>query len=565
MRMPWVAGGGMKRKVGGKTAIAAIAVVFVAATLSLGFVTGTGDFWHLLRGDVADAQIGWFYYARDVWHFPVFYVGNYHQPEGSYVTLSDSLPLLALAFKALYKLFYAQGSDPPIYAGIWCAFCFFLQVIAASRLLLSLGVRQPLQHFAALVLFCYVPILFFRFGQFGLLGHFFILLSLDGYVRATRTPCLPLNWWLICSGPVVALMLHPYIAAMSAIFFLATVIECVRNKTIDAKGLLLRLAGTGGSAICLMLLGGGYLTAAAQNFADYGIYSLNLASPFVPFPNTLLGRILVTNTPSIPGIYQWEGGCYLGAGMLGLCLACVPFARDFGARVRKHRVLVALLLPTIAFAISNRIGFGSRELFTIPLPEKLVGILSTFRGSGRFVWVGVYTLTAFLVTSVVRGYSRRASIAVLVGAASLQFVDIAPMQRDVRAATQQSPQPTINVAAWSELLAKHSKVFEFPSFECGGIYDADVAGGRWRALEIDWLVAKAGLPNNSAYLTRYTKNCDRERSLAMADHERGTLYLYRSTEDIGAFLSTMGAVSAACGYLDDVVICSPDMDLSSLK
>ena len=73
-----------------------------------------------------------------------------------------------------------------------------------------------------------------------------------------------------------------------------------------------------------MLLGGGYLTAVAQNFADYGMYSLNLASPFVPFSNTLAGRLLGTNTPSIPGIYQWEGGCYLRIGVFGLFLACVP-------------------------------------------------------------------------------------------------------------------------------------------------------------------------------------------------------------------------------------------------
>ncbi len=553
----------MKNGMGWGIAIAAIA--FAAATLSLDFVFGTGDFWRSLQGDVADAQIGWFYYARDAWRFPLFFVANYHQPEGSYVTLSDSLPLLAFAIKGLYKIAYADGSDPPIYAGIWCALCFLLQVVAASRLLFSLGVRQPLRHIAALVLFCYVPILFFRFGQFGLLGHFFILLSLDGYVRATRTPPLPLNWWLICSLPVVALVLHPYIAAMSTIFFLATVIECFRSNAIDARGLLLRFVGTAGSASCLMLLGGGYLTAVAQNFADYGMYSLNLASPFVPFSNTLAGRLLGTNTPSIPGIYQWEGGCYLGIGVFGLFLACVPVMRDLSAQLKKHRVLVALLVLAMVYAISNRIGFGSHELLAIPLPPKLVAVLSIFRGSGRFAWVVVYALTVFLVAGVVRGYSPRASTAVLVVAAILQLVDVAPMQWDVRAATMQSPQPTINVARWSDLLEKHSKVFEFPSFECGGIYNADIPGGRWRALEIDWLIAKAGLPNNSAYLTRYTKDCDRERALAVADHERGTLYVYRSSEDIGQFLSRMGAISPACGYLDDVVVCSPDMDLSSLK
>jgi hypothetical protein len=317
--------------------------------------------------------------------------------------------------------------------------------------------------------------------------------------------------------------------------------------------------------MCLMLLGGGYLTAASQNFADYGLYSLNLASPFVPFPNTFLGRMLGTTTPTIAGIYQWEGGCYLGAGVFVLGLACVPLVRNPVARLKKHAPLVTLLALTTLYAISNRIGFGSHELVTIPLPEKIVGLLSIFRGSGRFAWVSVYVLIAFLITLVVKGYSQRVSTAVLVGAALLQLLDVAPMQQDVRAATMRAPQPTVNVAAWSDLLGKHSGVFEFPSFECGGIYNADVPGGRWRALEIDWLIAKAGLPNNSAYLTRYTKDCDRERALAVAEHQRGTLYLYRSTEDIGAYLSMMGAISPACGYLDDVVVCSPDMDLSSLK
>jgi hypothetical protein len=74
------------------------------------------------------------------------------------------------------------------------------------------------------------------------------------------------------------------------------------------------------------------------------------------------------------------------------------------------------------------------------------------------------------------------------------------------------------------------------------------------------------VPTNSAYLARFTKDCDRERDLAVANFtERGLLRLYRSSEDIGAFLHARGADFGRCGYLDDVVVCSADRDLSDLR
>lgn len=555
----------MLRSVGSRLAIPILGLLFVAATLDFWFVAGSGQFWLTPSGDVADAQIGWFYYARDLWRFPLFFVGNYHHPEGSFVTLSDSLPLLALIFKSVYKLAYVAADAPPIYAGMWCAVCFFLQVVAASRLLLSLGIRHPLQHCAGLVIFCYVPWLFFRFGQFGLLAHFFLLVGLGDYVRVTRRPPLTVKWWTVCAGPVVALLLHPYIAAMCWVFLLATVIESCRRKQLSVTDALTCLSLTMASTVSVMLVGGGYLTAAAQSFHDYGTYSLNLLSPFIPLPGSSLGRLLNTTAPTIPGIFQWEGACYLGAGVLVLVFAVLPAIRNAGSHLKRHWVLAVLSLATLVFAISNRVGFGSLELFVVPLPDGVLDFLSLFRGSGRFVWISAYTLMAFVVLIIARHYSPRTATVLLCGAALLQFADVAPMQADIRVATSHPASSTINRDVWLELIGQHSAVFEFPSFECGGLYNADIPGGRWRALEIDWLVAKAGKSNNSAYLTRYTKDCGREREDVLRVRGTDTLYLYRSTEDIGALLSGSGMLSPACGYLDDVVVCSPRKDLSYLR
>jgi hypothetical protein len=43
------------------------------------------------------------------------------------------------------------------------------------------------------------------------------------------------------------------------------------------------------------------------------------------------------------------------------------------------------------------------------------------------------------------------------------------------------------------------------------------------------------------------------------------LRLYRCTDDVGAMLQQRGVDLDHCGYLDDVVVCSVDMDLSHLR
>lgn len=59
----------------------AFGLAFAALALTPGFVLGTGPLWRHLTGDGAQHEIGWFYFARDAWRFPLFAIGNYHLPE----------------------------------------------------------------------------------------------------------------------------------------------------------------------------------------------------------------------------------------------------------------------------------------------------------------------------------------------------------------------------------------------------------------------------------------------------------------------------------------------------
>jgi hypothetical protein len=542
-----------------------LGVVFAALSLDPAYVSGHGIYWSAQLGDAAKGEIGWFYYARDAWHFPLFDIATYHYPEGGSVVLSDSLPLFALPAKILYQLTHGTGELPPIYTGWWVALCLVFQAVFASRLLRALGIGDLATHVAGVAVFCYLPIVMLRFGQAALMGQFLILFALEGYVRAKRSGLTRRQWIAQCVLPAFVLLVHPYLAAMCGILVAATILDQWRVHRLSLRSAALCFGAIAALALAVMAIGG-FFSATREDFGDYGLYSLNLLSPLVPFPQTLAGRLLGTRMPVIPGTNQWEGGAYLGAGVMLLCVLALPQLRNARANLGRHAVLFALLVATLVFAVSHWIGFGEHEVAHLPIPGALLHLLSQFRGSGRFVWIAVYALVAALLVAIPHRYGvPRARIIILV-AALLEIADVRPMQAGVRIASATAAPSTIDRAAWTQLIGMHRRIFEFPSFECGGMFGRDIPGTKFRELEIDWIAAVLDIPTNSAYLARFTKDCTRERANALTNlDEPGLLRIYRSSEDIGAFLHANGADLDRCGYLDDVVVCSADRDLSHLR
>lgn len=545
--------------------VLALALIFVALSLSPGYISGTGPYWQLPAHDVAQGQIGWYYYARDDWHAAPLRIDNYHAPEGGHLLLSDSLPLLAIPAKLIYRLAWPADAPPPVYLGAWVAVCLLAQVLAASALLRALDVRAIAPHLAGVALLSFIPMLFLRFGHATLMAQALILFALAGYVLGKRDRLTRPTWWALFTLPVLALWITPYLAAMTGLIVAVTIVDGWRDGRLSAGAAAVRLGGLLAAGIVMVGLSG-LIGQNARHLGDYGLYSLNLLAPFVPFPETLLGRWFETTIASPAHLHQWEGGSYLGTGLLLMCVAALPALRHWRVGLRRHAVLIAALIGTVLFAVSHRVSAGSTELLTVPLPQGLVDLLSTLRGSGRFVWITVYTLAAATIAAVARLYRTRTAAALLVTAALLQVADVAPLQARVHERSRSAAPVQIDPEAWTGLIAAHERLFQFPSFECGGLFGLGVPGDRWRELQIDWIAARLNRSTNSAYLARPTKDCARERETALGGRrEPGTLYLFRATEDIGRLLAEHGEHSAGCGYLDDVVVCSADHDLSHLN
>lgn len=541
----------------------AAATAFVYASLSPGFISGTGVFWERPGGDVGTALIGWEYYAQDDWRWPIFAARNYHYPEGGNIYLADALPLFALPAKLIYK----TTGWLPIYTGFWVALCFFLQTICASRLLSALGVRALLPHLAGLLLFCYVPALFLRFGHMTLMAHFFILAELELYVRSRRAALSQRQWFWTCALPIVAILVQPYLAVMALALALVIIADRWRAGVLSLRQVLARVGAIVFSAATVVICGGFIFTKTHPHY-DWGMYSTNLLSPIVPFADTWLGAHLGTTSATIPGIWQWEGAAYFGGGVWFLIACCLPFWRHAGVALRRHAVLVFCgVLPLLLYAISNRVGFGDRELLHLPLPQWLIAAFSTLRSGGRLFWLTMYVCFAASVACVVKRYRPATAATLLTIAGLLQWIDVQPMQPLRRAVSAAGTAPTIDDGRWRTLIAAHQRIFQFPSFQCGGIYNEDIENSSiYRELEIDLIAARLNRPTNSAYLARYTKDCASEREQAGRDFAQpDTLYLYRSSEDVGAYLQSQGHDLSRCTILDEVVVCSATVDLHTFR
>ena len=116
----------------------AIACAFVAYQFPVSFLMGNSTVFDY--GDIAQHVSGWWYYAKDSWHFPLLHTTRLDHPTGVSIAYTDSIPSLALPFKVLITLFPSLLPEHFHYVGLWTGLVFVSQAVAATFLMRALGV-----------------------------------------------------------------------------------------------------------------------------------------------------------------------------------------------------------------------------------------------------------------------------------------------------------------------------------------------------------------------------------------------------------------------------------------
>ena len=533
-----------------------LSTVYTLHIFDWAFISGTGPYWeHLQLWDLdrAQALIGWRHFASDEWRFPLFWVASLSYPEGANIIFTDSIPLVAFVFKIVRELTGFEVN----YLGLWMAFCYVMQGVAASLLMDALGVRHRLANLSGVLIALCAPILLGRFGHGALCAHFLILLALTSYFRLVENPHRTWLWLFLLAAPGATLLVTSYLGVMLAAIAVATALESWRRRIVSpavAIGVPATLV-----AIATAVMGGSGMIgpyAPSPVGSGYGHFSMNLLAPFFGNPETYTQRLLGPVTVDATG-GQYEGFNYLGFGVL--VLSASWFASHPGQvwrSVRAHPALTTILVLLSIYAVSNDVFLGEMEVLRFALPAPATRIASAFRSSGRFFWPAYYVLTFGLLASVWHRFPGGAGLALLTVVACLQYVETQPMRASVAVSSSRVNSPHFVGAEVAALVNRAERLFVYPSYECTLNDPRWPEPNSWRAaiVELMLFTSHRALASNSAYVSRGRKDCDLERrSLPNGALDRGTLYVVRRT-DAPAFTHDLGD-TVSCLEKDSAFLC----------
>lgn len=467
------------------------------------FLAGHGRFFE--GGDAASHVSGWLFFEQDHWHFPLLKTDRLNYPDGISIAFTDSIPLLALPLK-LFAGVLPAGFH---YFGLWHAICYLLQAAAAVFVIRSLGIRHLPGVLLAAGFALIWPALTHRLGHTALMTQGLLLLTLGTYLRGhSGTWSVRRTCTAFIAITASALLVHPYLFAMSYPLLLVYLVSQWRAGSLDLKRVCLWLAG---SLVVLfaILLAGGYLIGKGAAAGGFGIYSLNLLSPFC-------GGLLCSSHYATPG--QDEGFNYLGAGvLLLLATSALLEPRAFLRSAARHRYLLLALLALTLYAASNKVFVGQHELLDIHLPRFAEALAGIFRVSGRFFWLVGYSILFFVLAVLL----RRRSLALLLlmsGALALQWYDTRPL-RD-RVLFQTRLPTTVDIAPWRSALAGFEEIDVYPAYGCSLPPTTDDDYVRYQ-----YLAAQLGLRINTGYTARAATDCTKKNRLVDGPALPGHLYV----------------------------------------
>ena len=211
---------------------------------------------------------------------------------------------------------------------------------------------------------------------------------------------------------------------------------------------------------------------------------------------------------------QYEGEAYIGRGaLLLLALAVATAPRRVLLALRQYWVLAATLVALAVYAASNRVYAGGTLVVSFDLPGFALDLGNYFRATGRFIWPLAYCLTLLPLAGLFRWWPRLPAVLVVAVAVWLQLSEAWPGIAYRRMQTTQAHRDLIDEPRLRAWLAGHDRLWQFPSWDCGGLVGAN---RRWpsddsnRELQVQLAAARAGVPTNSVYMSRALKDCQTE-------------------------------------------------------
>ena len=351
--------------------------------------------WLLGLGDLSQHYLGWEFFRHDEWRFPIGMTNRVAYPLETSVIFTDSIPVLAVLFKIFNKVLPSRFQ----YFGIWGLLCFGLQGYFSVKIFNVLKIKKYSALIGSIILIL-SPIMIYRmYMHTSLAAHWLLLASLylflnhdTGYKNYLNAS---LQWGIL---GMLAVGIHLYFFPMCFLFGAGYCVLSIYKEKKIWLGSICPLISYIMAGILNTWFLGGFSSSARADSWGLGETNFNLNSFFNPRGFS----VILPNLEGTPA--QHEGFAYLGLGLIAIILISIIAEGLRFIKYRKMDIQISILLGisiiSVLFAVANAYVWGSRELFTIPIPRKIAELWAIFRSTGRFIWIVWYIIAVFGIKTV---------------------------------------------------------------------------------------------------------------------------------------------------------------------
>lgn len=369
--------------------------------------------------DPLQAYLGWEFFRNSKWSIPLGLNTDFGMLQSNTIVYSDSIPLFSLFGKALTELLPTNFQ----YFGIW---------LLSSLLLHSYFLFKIAHLFTRNIWVCtlfpflglFLPFFLDRTNiHLALSGHFTIIAGIYLYLSSIQNRKKYLLSWIILL--VTTVLIHGFLFAITGIVFAAHLLRLFISKIMSGYLIFKTVVLFMIFLWLVMNFIAGYENFIPDNLeiGHWGTWGWNVVSPFYPNGWSAMFSFFPAGKGNL------ETATYLGLGVLaliGVASTRLVWAGKYLGYWRRDLFPIQIAsLVFLALAVTNQVSIGS-WLIEMPFPKNAVISLSMFRASGRFIWPVLYLVLIFSFALVVKTFSSRTALFLVITLCFLQILDTKP-------------------------------------------------------------------------------------------------------------------------------------------
>ena len=387
---------------------AIVGVIIFISIYGFGVLHFLNVSWLYDKGDLTQHQIGWQAFRMSKWYFPLGLHDGLTFPNKVSVVFTDSIPLFAIIFKCFSSVLPNDFQ----YFGLFGLFCFALQGGFAALLVRRFIKNIFVCCLASVLFICNHVIIYRMFAHTALASQWIILAAFALWIYNKEiTDKKILIFWSVLL--VLAPALHMYFVPMLGVMLFFFCLMKYKEKRDISKSLILFSIPCLLSVLVMFLLGV-FHGEVEYGVSDIDVYTMNLNSFINPVPLDNSARISLVLKPLPLDIGQYEGGCYLGLGVITTLLIIILVNLIVRYKNKNRKIylnyretyplrfyLILMALAFYIFSLGLTVKLGNIPVTKVWYPGFVIKLIAIFRVVGRFIWPVYYLIFLYIIVKII--------------------------------------------------------------------------------------------------------------------------------------------------------------------